>query len=63
MLFRSYLKSPSVDLTERVKSGLSQSGIDLPSAEIPPGEHQLRVTVQDTEGRQNSAVILLKIAR
>lgn len=59
----SYLKSPAVDLTERVRPGLSEKGIHLENAEVPPGEHPIRLTVQDTEGRQASTVILLKIVR
>jgi len=56
-----YLKSPVVDLTGRVKPGLTETGIDLPNSAIPPGDHQIRVTVQDTEGRQSSALISLKV--
>lgn len=59
----SYLKSPAVDLTDRVRPGLSERGIQLDGAEVPPGEHQIRVTVQDTEGRQGSTVIHLKIVK
>lgn len=59
----SYLKSPAVDLTDRVKPGLSERGIQLDGAEVPPGEHQIRVTVQDTEGRQGSTVIHLRIVK
>lgn len=59
----SYLKSPAVDLTERVKAGLSEKGIQLEGAEVPPGEHQIRLTVQDTEGRQASTVITLKVVK
>ena len=56
-----YLKNPIVDLTSRIKPGLSEAGIDLVGSEIPPGDHQIRVTVQDTEGRQSSALIALKV--
>lgn len=58
-----YLKSPSVDLLDRVKGGLSEKGIDLPKAEVPPGEHQLRVTVQDSEGRQTSTLVNLTVVK
>lgn len=59
----SYLKAPAVDLSERIKPGLSEKGISMENAEVPPGEHQIRLTVQDTEGRQTSAVINLKVVR
>lgn len=59
----TYLKTPSVDLLERVKPGLSGAGIDLGSAEAPPGEHQIRVSVQDSEGRQSNAVISFTVVK
>lgn len=52
-----YVKTPNVDLLERVKVGLSDKGIELDAAEAPAGEHQIRVTVQDSEGRQTSHLI------
>lgn len=57
-----YVKSPSVDLLDRVKTGLSEKGIVLESAQAPVGEHQIRVTVQDTEGRQTSQIIAFTVA-
>lgn len=59
----TYLKSPSVELLDRVKPGLSEGGIDLANAEVPPGEHQIRVSVQDSEGRQSNSVITLKVTK
>ncbi len=59
----SYLKATPIDLLARVKSGLSESGIDLANAEIPPGEHAIQVTLQDSEGRKTSTVINLTIAK
>lgn len=52
-----YLKSPAVDLTPRVKSGISETGIELPKAEVPAGEHALRITVKDAEGRESNSTI------
>ncbi|QEL64598.1 hypothetical protein OTERR_11220 [Oryzomicrobium terrae] len=59
----TYLKATPVDLLPRVKPGLSAGGIDLSGAEVPPGEHQIRVTVQDSEGRQTSTVLQLNVAK
>lgn len=55
----TYLKSPTVDLTPRVKSSVSDSGIDMKHAEIPPGEHQVKVSVQDSDGRESSTIVTL----
>lgn len=57
----SYIRSPSVDLLSRVKPGLSAGGIELRAAEAPVGEHQIQVTLQDSEGRETSSVIILKV--
>ena len=59
----TYLRSPNVDLTERVKPGLSEKGIDLKAAEVPPGEHQVRVSVQDSDGKVSNAVLKLNVVR
>lgn len=58
-----YLRSPNVDLLDRLKGGLSEKGIDLSAAEVPPGEHQIRITVQDSEGRQTSTLVNLSVVK
>jgi hypothetical protein len=58
-----YLKSPSVDLIDRVKVGLTEKGIALEAAQAPVGEHQIRVTVQDSEGRQTSQLIAFTVVK
>ena len=56
-----YMKSPFVDLTPRLKSAISASGIDFVKAEVPPGTHTIRVTVKDTEGRETNSVLNLVV--
>ncbi len=56
-----YLKSPPVDLTSRIKAGISAEGIELASARAPAGEHPIRIFVRDNEGRQNSATFTLVV--
>jgi hypothetical protein len=58
----TYLKSPVVDLTSRIKPFVLPTGIDMPDAQLPPGEHLLRVDIKDSDGRPASASFLLKIA-
>jgi hypothetical protein len=58
----SYLKSPVVDLTPRIKPFAQATGIDMPDAQLPPGEHLVRVDVKDSDGRPASVIFLLKIA-
>ena len=55
----TYMKSPVVDLTPRIKGALTDNGFDLKNAEIPPGEHQIKITVKDSDGRETSATTTL----
>ena len=59
----TYLRTPNVNLLDRVRGGLSEKGIDLVTAEVPPGEHQVRLTVQDSEGRQTSTLLNLNVVK
>ena len=58
----TYLKSPEVDLTSRVKPFVQASGIDIPETLLPPGDHVLRVDVKDTDGRTGTTSFTLKVA-
>jgi hypothetical protein len=58
----TYLKNPPVDLTDRVKGGIKADGVEVDKASVPPGEHQIRVTVKDDEGRQTSSVLNVNVA-
>jgi hypothetical protein len=56
-----YLKNPAINLTQRVADLVMTGGIDLRSAEVPPGTHYIRVEVKDTEGRLGSATFALLV--
>jgi hypothetical protein len=58
----TYMKSPSVDLTPRLKPFVKPDGIDMPDAELPPGDHVIRVDVKDSEGRTATTSFTLKVA-
>ena len=57
----TYLKNPPVDLTSRIMSGIRPDGIDLASVTAPGGEHPIRISVRDDEGRQGSLLINLSV--
>ena len=57
-----YLKQPNVDLTSRVKPFTQATGIDMPDAQLPPGDHLVRIDVKDSEGRVSTTSFVLKIA-
>ncbi|MEI6113051.1 MAG: hypothetical protein WCP99_00650 [Burkholderiales bacterium] len=55
----TYLKSPLVNLTPRLKSAISANGINFTRASVPPGTHKIKVTVMDQEGRETNTVFTL----
>jgi hypothetical protein len=59
----TYLKTPNVDLTSRVRPYAQPNGIEIPDAEAPPGEHLVRVEIHDSEGRRTMTTFLLSVAR
>ena len=59
----TYLKANAVDLTPRVASTITENGIDFSKAEVPPGEHAVKVTVKDVEGRETNTVIKLNVVK
>jgi len=58
----TYLKTPNVDLTSRVRPYAQPTGIEIPDAEAPAGEHLVRVEVLDSEGRRSTTIFLLSVA-
>lgn len=55
------VKFISIDITDRVKPYLSESGIDVKEANIPPGKHLVRITVSDGKGETSSKEIELQV--
>ena len=58
----TYLRTPSVDLTARLKAHLTPDGIEMSAVEVPPGTHVLRVDVRDAQGRASTGTIKLNVA-
>jgi hypothetical protein len=58
----TYLRISNIDLTPRLRPFIRATGIDVPEAEIPPGEHMIRVNVRDSEGRQATSNFVLSIS-
>jgi hypothetical protein len=59
----TYMKSTAVDLTPRVSSAISEGGIDFSKAEVPPGEHAVKITVKDVDGRESNTVLNLIVTK
>jgi hypothetical protein len=59
----TYLRSPNVDLTTRIKSHVTADGIEISQAEAPPGMHVLRIELRDTQGRTSTGTITLSVVK
>ena len=59
----TYMKKPAVDLTPRVKSGISESGISLTDANVPAGAHDIKIDVTDADGRTKSEVVSFTVVK
>lgn len=59
----TYLKTPLVDLTTRLKNYIKPGGIEMSTAEMPAGEHPIRVEIKDSEGRTGGATFTLKVTK
>ena len=53
----TYLKKPAVDLTPRVKNGITETGIALDGLNVPAGTHDIKIDVTDADGRTKSEVV------
>ena len=58
----TYLRTPNVDLTPRIKPFVQPTGIDIPDVELPVGDHMVRVDIKDSDGRVGSTSFVLKVA-
>ena len=58
----TYLRGPNIDLTERIKPFVRPTGIDIPDAEVPPGEHAIRVDLKDSDGRSATTNFVLAVS-
>jgi hypothetical protein len=58
-----YLKSPFIDLTPRLQNAITETGIVVPDAGVPAGEHALKITVLDTDGRETNSIVHLVVAQ
>jgi hypothetical protein len=57
----TYLRGSNVDLTSRVRPFVRPSGIDIPDAEVPAGEHAIRVDLKDSDGRSATTSFILAV--
>jgi hypothetical protein len=59
----TYMRTPAIDLTQRIRPYITANGIYVIDAEVPPGTHTLRVDVSDTDGRTSSADFTFSVSK
>jgi len=57
-----YIKNPFVDLTERVRPYVTATGVTVPEANMPAGNHLVRIQVRDSAGRLGTTFLELRAA-
>jgi hypothetical protein len=58
-----YTRLPDIDLTARIKPFARPDGIDMPSAEVPPGAHRIWIFIKDTVGHEGRAEIRFDVEK
>jgi hypothetical protein len=58
----TYLRTPNVDLTPRIKAYVQPGGVDIPDVQLPQGEHMVRVDIKDSDGRPGTTSFVLKVS-
>jgi len=59
----TYRKTPSIDLTQRLRPYISAEGIEVPDAQVPAGVHQFRIELKDKDGRLGGADFSFEVRR
>jgi hypothetical protein len=59
----TYLKSPAIDLTERLKPFISAGGIELDRADVAAGRHVVRIELKDAQGRRSESIVKFSVDR
>jgi hypothetical protein len=59
----TYLKQPSIDITQRITSFITADGIEIDKVEIPPGAHQFWIEVKDKSGHVGAAELSFQVAK
>ena len=58
-----YKRIPAIDLTARLKPYVRPDGIDMPSAEVPAGDHRIMIFVKDSAGHEGQADIRFDVEK
>jgi hypothetical protein len=59
----TYLKQPSIDITQRINKFITAEGIEIDKVDVPPGAHQFWIEVKDKSGHAGAAELSFQVAR
>ena len=59
----TYLKQPSIDITQRITPFITAEGIAIDKVDVPPGVHQFWIEVKDKSGRAGAAELSFQVAK
>lgn len=58
-----YHKKGPIEITQRLRAGLSADGINIDDALTPPRKHTLRIELEDSEGQKEVSFVKLEIVK
>ena len=56
-----YVKIFDIDITARVKKHSTNTGIQIPEAELPSGKHKLKILLADTKGQMSTQKLVFVV--
>jgi hypothetical protein len=59
----TYLKQPSIDVTQRITPFITAEGIEIDKVDVPPGAHQFWIEVKDKSGHIGAAEFSFQVAK
>ena len=59
----TYLKQPSIDITQRITKFITAQGIEIDNVSVPPGAHQFWIELKDKSGHAGSAEFSFQVAK
>jgi hypothetical protein len=59
----TYLKQPTIDMTQRLAPFITATGINVEHADVPPGKHEFWIELKDSDGRIGGGEFDFQVAK
>ena len=59
----TYLKQPTIDITQRITKFITADGIEIDNVDVPSGAHQFWIEVKDKSGRVGAVEFSFQVAK